>query len=243
METAMPKTPSSTIPGMTDSLEFVKNLWGSMNVPGMGMPGMTGAPLSTDDLDKKIADLKAVESWLNLNTTMLRGTIQALEVQRGTLATLKTMSANMAQAMEQGTEQAAQFAQFFAQSQAGRTASAGSQQKQQQGQSQQGGQGGASQGAAAASPAAAAMPAAVAWWNLLQEQFKQAVENAMSPEAMAGAAAIAQNAASLATGGALPAADAPKPEAQAKPQGDSGNASAQPGVQQPWPPKSGPAKS
>jgi hypothetical protein len=215
-----------------------------MNVPGMGVPGMTGAPLSTDDLDKKIADLKAVESWLNLNTSMLRGTIQALEVQRGTLATLKTMSANMAKAMEQGTEQAAQFAQFFAQPQGGATAAAASQQKQQQGQSQQGAsqqaaQAGASQGAAAQVPAAAA----VAWWNLLQDQFKQAVESAMSPEAMAGAAAVAQNAASLATGGAVPAADAPpKPEAKAKTQGDSGNASAQPGVQKPWPPKSGPDK-
>jgi hypothetical protein len=242
METAMPKTPSPTIPGMTDSLEFVKNLWGSMNVPGMGMsamsvPGVTGAPLSTDDLDKKIADLKAVESWLNLNTTMLRGTIQALEVQRATLATLKTMSANMARAMEQGTEQAAQFAQFFAQPQGAGAASAASQQKQQQGQSQQGGQAGASQGAAAPAPAAA-----VAWWNLLQEQFKQAVESAMSAEAMAGAAAVARNAASLATGGAVPAAGAPKPEAKAKAQGDSGNASAQPGVQTPWPPKSGPGQ-
>jgi hypothetical protein len=238
METAMPKTPSPTIPGMTDSLEFVKNLWGSMNVPGMGVPGMTGAPLSTDDLDKKIADLKAVESWLNLNTTMLRGTIQALEVQRGTLATLKTMSAHMAQAMEQGTEQAAQFAQFFTQPQGAGTASAASQQKQQQGQSQQAAQAGASQGAAAPVPAAAA----VAWWNLLQDQFKQAVESAMSPESMAGAAAVAQNAASLATGGAVPAADVPKPEAKTKPQGDTGNASAQPGVQKPWPPKSGPGQ-
>jgi hypothetical protein len=94
----------------------------------------------------------------------------------------------------------------------------------------------------AATAAAAQMANPAIWWNLLQEQFKQAVESAMSAEAMAGAAAVARNAASLATGGAVPAADAPKAEAKAKAQGDSGNASAQPGVQTPWPPKSGPGQ-
>ncbi|WP_449406091.1 PhaM family polyhydroxyalkanoate granule multifunctional regulatory protein, partial [Massilia phosphatilytica] len=68
---------------MTDTLDFVKNLWGSMQIPGTGLPGMPGMatpPMSTDDLDKRIADLEAVESWPNLDLTMLRGTIQALDV-------------------------------------------------------------------------------------------------------------------------------------------------------------------
>ncbi len=111
------------MPGMTDTLEFVKNLWGGMNIPG-AMPGMGGMPmpgagLSIDDLDKKIADLKAVESWLNLNLGMLRGSIQALEIQRGTLATLKAMGDSMAQAMSQtgaaSDAAMAPFAQFFTQ--------------------------------------------------------------------------------------------------------------------------------
>jgi hypothetical protein len=85
------------MPGMTDTLEFVKNLWGGMHIPG-AMPGMAGVPgippipgagMSVEDLDKKIADLKAVEAWLTLNQSMLHGSIQALEIQRGTLATLK----------------------------------------------------------------------------------------------------------------------------------------------------------
>jgi hypothetical protein len=113
--------PSAPMPGMTDTLDFVKNLWGSMHIPGAGLPGMPGMatpPMSTDDLDKRIADLKAVESWLNLNLTMLRGTIQALEVQRGTLATLKSMGASMAEAMRQSGVSADKmaatpFASFF----------------------------------------------------------------------------------------------------------------------------------
>lgn len=167
----MLKPPMPNAAGMTDTLEFVKNLWGGMHVPGVPVPGMSGAGLSTEELDKKIADLKAVESWLNLNLGMLRGTIQALEVQRGTLATLKAMSDSMAQAMQRaGTDPAlAQpFTQFFAQS------------------------GSAPQPDAPAAPEVAAhaadpaqpgatMPAAVAWWNMLQDQFRQAVATAMPP--------------------------------------------------------------
>jgi hypothetical protein len=226
METAMPKQPASPIPGMTDTLEFVKNLWGGMNVPGAG--GIAGAPLSTDDLDKRIADLKAVETWLNMNTTMLRATIQTLEVQRGTIATIKSMGATMAQAMGQGGAQpnmAAPFAQFFAPP--GAAPADAAPQPRQQAQAQPGTQD-SGQAAGAQPPPAVDMPAALAWWNLLQDQFKQAVSSAMSPEMMAGAAAMAQDAA---------ARFAPPP---AEPEG---NASAQPGAAKPRPPKQAPDKS
>jgi len=149
----MPTPNMPNIPGaasMTDSLEFVKNLWGSMGVPGMNVPGLAVPSLAPEDLDKKIADLKAVESWLNVNMTMLRGTIQALEVQRTTLATLKTMSANFAQAMGQPAPGAPS--------------------------------------ANPADPSAAMLPAATAWWNMLQDQFKQAVSSTMPSEASAAAA-------------------------------------------------------
>lgn len=176
--------------GMPDTLEFVKNLWGSMNIPGVGMPGMTGSSLSVDDLDKKIADLKAVESWLNLNLGMLRGTIQAMEVQRGTLATLKAMGDSMAQAMQRAGSDpamAAPFAQFFAQAAAPTPppapapAPTADKPDASSGQAEPAGQ----------SAAGSAMPAAVAWWNLLQDQFRQAVSSAMpaagaTPEAGGG---------------------------------------------------------
>lgn len=160
--------PAPGIPGMSDTLEFVKNLWGSMNVPGVSIPGIAAPALTTEELDKKIADLRAVEAWLNLNTTMLRGTIQTLEVQRGTVAALQSMGASFAQAMKPpGDDKSA----------AGAQAQAG----------------------------AAAMPAAVAWWNLLEEQFRQAVTSATSPEAMKGAAAMAQDAATRFGAAANPA--------------------------------------
>lgn len=79
------------IPNMMDSLDFVKKLWGSM-----GLPNAVAPTADLDELDKRIADLKAVEQWLQLNANMLRGTIQGLEVQRGTIATLKAFGSSIA---------------------------------------------------------------------------------------------------------------------------------------------------
>ncbi|WP_338846276.1 PhaM family polyhydroxyalkanoate granule multifunctional regulatory protein [Massilia sp. W12] len=101
----------NNLPGagmVNDTLDFVKNLWGSMQVPGVTtLPGMAAPTLSVEELDKKINDLKAVEAWMNLNLGMLRGSIQALEVQRGTIATLKSMGATLSNAVKGSGEDAA----------------------------------------------------------------------------------------------------------------------------------------
>lgn len=86
----MAKTSDSGIPGigalntMMGSMDFVKKAWSSFNLPANLAPTM-----DVDELDKRIADLRAVEQWLNVNLSMLRGTIQGLEVQRGTLAAVQ----------------------------------------------------------------------------------------------------------------------------------------------------------
>jgi hypothetical protein len=165
MNPQMPQMPG--VGNMTDSLDFVKNLWGSMSLPGMSIPGLGAPALSLDDLDKKIADLKAVESWLNVNVAMLRGTVQALEVQRGTLATLKSMGASMAEAMKQpGADQKTVLAASpFASAFFGQPAAA------------------VAPEAAKAAPAASPfMPDPAMWWNVLQDQFQQAVSSAMPAE-------------------------------------------------------------
>ena len=48
--------------------------------------------MSAEDLDKRIGELKTVQFWLEQNTRALAATIQALEVQKMTLATLKSMN-------------------------------------------------------------------------------------------------------------------------------------------------------
>ena len=189
---------------MTDTLEFVKNLWGGMNIPGVVVPS-----ISVDELDKKIGDLKAVESWLNLNMTMLRSSIQALEVQRATIATLKAMSETMSSSAKPSEAakpgfMSSPFASAFA---FPTTAAAPAPAAES-----------AAAAATAAKPAAAEAPHAdatasdnaqsapkeaaekesksgarpdlnvqmanpAAWWNMLQDQFRLAVSNAVASEA------------------------------------------------------------
>jgi predicted XRE-type DNA-binding protein len=87
----------SFVPGM----DFVQNLFKA--APGIAQslpPSLTQwiAPtMSVEEIDKKIADLKSVQSWLETNTAMLKATVQALEVQRMTISALKSMKINLAE--------------------------------------------------------------------------------------------------------------------------------------------------
>lgn len=75
-------------PNSGDPLEFVKNLWSNM---GFSLPGMVAPTVDTDELAKRIADLKAVEGWLKSNLNLLQMTIQGLEMQRATLMAFQQM--------------------------------------------------------------------------------------------------------------------------------------------------------
>ncbi|MCG1048066.1 PhaM family polyhydroxyalkanoate granule multifunctional regulatory protein, partial [Mycetohabitans sp. B6] len=67
---------------------------GGLASPPLGLGPDIGAPLmSVEELDKRITDLRAVEQWLKLNLSMLQSTIQALQMQRSTLATLRAFGA------------------------------------------------------------------------------------------------------------------------------------------------------
>jgi hypothetical protein len=70
-------------------MEFFKSLWSNMGIP---LPGMVTPTVDTDELGRRITDLKAVEGWLKSNLSMLQMTIQGLEMQRATLMALQTMS-------------------------------------------------------------------------------------------------------------------------------------------------------
>ena len=98
----MSNSQTQGIPGMdamNETLDFVKNLWSGMSMPGMKIPGMIMPSLSVEEINKQIADLKTVESWLTLNMNMLRSTIQALEVQSATISTLQAMGESLSAAV------------------------------------------------------------------------------------------------------------------------------------------------
>lgn len=84
---------------MVPGFEFLQGL---MKGAGAALPGVQGfgqwvAPtLDPEELEKRIQELKTVQFWLEQNARLLGTTIQALEVQRMTLATLQTMNLPMA---------------------------------------------------------------------------------------------------------------------------------------------------
>jgi hypothetical protein len=69
-----------------DPFEFLKNLWGPMGLPLAGLSGPTKA---MDEVDRRIAELKSVETWLNMNLNVLHMTIQGLEMQKAGLAAMR----------------------------------------------------------------------------------------------------------------------------------------------------------
>jgi hypothetical protein len=78
--------------------DFLQNLakGASGSIPQMPNLGNWVAPtLNVEELDKRIEELKNVHFWLEQNSHALAATIQALEVQKMTLATLKGMNFNM----------------------------------------------------------------------------------------------------------------------------------------------------
>lgn len=204
------------MPGsIADSVEFVKKLWG---IPSAGaLPGMLIPTLSIDEINKKITDLKAVESWLTVNMNMLRGTIQALEVQSATIVNLQSMGAMLsAQQADAKTALASGTAAFPfafpgwppASSDTAATAdSRGSSATSSAPTSPFVSPFARQAEPPAPAPAPVAAPAAVAepepapadvaktagnagapnpnaWWDLLQNQFKQAVGTALLPDAL-----------------------------------------------------------
>lgn len=82
---------SKLMPGF----EFMQSL---AKGSGSALPniGQWVAPtLDPAEIDKRVEELRTVQFWLEQNARMLGATIQALEVQRMTLSTLKTMNVQM----------------------------------------------------------------------------------------------------------------------------------------------------
>ena len=89
---------------MTDASSFTKLvpgfdfLQGLVKNAGAALPGIgqwVAPTIDPAELEKRIEELRTVQFWLEQNARMLGATIQALEVQRMTLSTLKTMNVQM----------------------------------------------------------------------------------------------------------------------------------------------------
>lgn len=246
----------NNIPGagsIADTMEFMRKMWGSMGAPAMGIPS-----LSVEEINKKIADLKTVASWLELNMNMLRATIQTLEVQSATLSTLQAMGAILTPRDADDAAAAAKAASPFGfpawppqssdqKKEAPRSAAAPQPEPAVEDEEEleedmpedlsaaatdAAADGGTSAETAAGKPAASekSMPAPDfqasmanpnAWWNLLQEQFQQAVGNVLADQAPAAKTGKDAKPAAKAASKSAAAPTGPKkttkPKADAKP--------------------------
>ena len=209
-DTAGSVPPFPGFPGFPPA-EMLDRMWGMMRLTpfGSAFPGAEPgaaqgfgpllsmmsdlmAPLTNvEELDKRITDMRAVEQWLKLNLSMLQSAIQALEVQRATLATLRAFGAF---AQSQMTPPPAdEPAAHRAASDAPRA-----------------------EGESAEPPPDVEAPTfdASAWWNLLQSQFNQLAQFAMA-QPVAAAQGMAE-AAQSAAGGDNPQASSAKPAGTGK---------------------------
>ncbi|MBL0150195.1 MAG: hypothetical protein IPP87_16420 [Ideonella sp.] len=92
--------PTNAFARMVPGFDFLQGL---VKNAGAAMPsvGQWVAPtLNPEEIEKRIDELKTVQFWLEQNARMLGATIQALEVQRMTLSTLKTMNVSFSDLTE-----------------------------------------------------------------------------------------------------------------------------------------------
>lgn len=81
------------IPGF-DFLQQLSQAGQSSNLPPFS--SWIAPTVSVEEIDKRIEELKAVQFWLEQNSRALTATVQALQVQKMTLSTLKGMNVNLA---------------------------------------------------------------------------------------------------------------------------------------------------
>ena len=154
------------------SMEMMRKAFTSLTGPGGLNAGlqMTRA-MDPDELEKKIADLRAVENWLKLNLSMLSSTIQGMEVQLATIVTLKSYMPGMTG--ETGTTNAASASNAPKSIWPETTATAASAKEEVRPSAASSK---ADDSSSTSEGASKVTEAAQAWWDMLQRQFGQVAQ-------------------------------------------------------------------
>lgn len=188
---------------MVPGFDFLQSLMGSAGQMAPAMGRWVAPTLDPDELDKRIDELKTVQFWLEQNSRMIGATVQALEVQRMTLSTLRTMNLPMGDLHKAMTlpEVPARAAERSA-------AAAPAAPRQHE----------AAADAPQPAPAAAEPPKPAGvdpmqWWGALTQQFGELAAKAVQE----GQALAAHTLAAAKTAAEPEAKPAEKPKAKAKP--------------------------
>ena len=68
-----------------DLFELMQKFWNPMSFP---IPGMLTPTANIDEIQKKISELRTVETWLTMNIGFVQMTIKTLEMQKAALESL-----------------------------------------------------------------------------------------------------------------------------------------------------------
>ena len=154
--------------------------------------------ISVEELEKRIEELKAVQFWLEQNSRALSATIQALEVQKMTLATLKGMNFSMgdvanafklktADTVMSGVQKAADTVSGAAEAVAGAaarvTGRAAAEEAPDETDAEPASAAKAQPKAKGKAAAESAVVDPMQWWGALTSQFQQIAANAMKDAA------------------------------------------------------------
>ncbi|OOG50449.1 PhaM family polyhydroxyalkanoate granule multifunctional regulatory protein [Polaromonas sp. C04] len=174
----------------------------TQSIPQLPNLGNWVAPtLNVDELEKRIDELKAVQFWLDQNAMALKATIQALEVQKMTLATLKGMNFNMGDVANAFKLKAADTVMSGVQKAAEKVAEKAAESARTVDTAPE-----KTTGKVAGKADAKAAPGVVdpvAWWGSLTQQFQQIAANAMKEAAKQTAVNTTRNMATGLAKGAL----------------------------------------
>ena len=80
-----------------DWFEFMQKMWNPASFP---LPGMITPTVNVEEIEKKIAELTAVENWLTINTGFVQMTIKTLQMQKAALESLRAAGEAAAKAAE-----------------------------------------------------------------------------------------------------------------------------------------------
>lgn len=203
---------------LVPGFDFLQNLakGASQTIPQLpNLSNWVAPTLNVEELEKRITELKAVHFWLDQNSKALGATIQALEVQKMTLATLQGMNFNMgdvanalklktAETVATGVEKMAGGVEKVAGA-AGTVAGVAGAAKRKVAPEKAKAKSAGGNGAAPVDP--------LQWWGALTQQFQEIAANAMKDVAQKTAVDAAKN---MATGAAKEAVKAARKTASRK---------------------------
>jgi hypothetical protein len=167
--TAFSESFSKFVPGFEFLQGLVKNA--GQTLPSIGQ--WVAPTLDPAELERRINELRTVQFWLEQNAKMIGTTVQALEVQRMTLGTLKSMNVQMGDLGE--ALKARPMGDLFQAASTPAPAPA----------------------PAVAEPAAAPAVDPMQWWGALTQQFSELASQAMQATSEATAEAQARAAEAL----------------------------------------------